>query len=222
MRTLRKLFLYTLMALATVVIAASTASTASAQGQHCQQEECVAVSDANGQSCWEVECQITIDGLMSLQNPPPIDTYIGRCDDVEITMIVSGSGELFGNTIESNGNTSNFGGCNYYGYGFFNDCWNYGWSGQIVGPGDESYSSYAPGNVAYSATGDFEAIFDACFQAYYDNSAGARWDSIRFGVDLSPLGDVTWSLDPQPYGYTHELDGGDWGTGTADLQIEDV
>jgi hypothetical protein len=215
MRTLRKLFLYTLTALATTMI---TASTASAE---------VAVSDTNGQSCWEVTCEVTIDGGWRLNNSPWNGVSPGKCDDIEITMSVSGSGELTAHTIDvdDSGNWQ-WGGCFYYFQdGFFDDCIDAGWSGQIIGPGDEWYSGYAQSNVAYTGLGDFEAVFDTCFQGYYNNHP-ARWDSIKFGFDNQPTGPSTWSYDEQPYGPHHTLAGygaNDWdGPASADLQVEDL
>jgi hypothetical protein len=210
MRTLRKLFLYTTMALATTMLAASAASAS------------VEVRDADGEYCGQDDnCVITIDGKLEARNAPPgSGLSYATCDDVSVTITVTEYGELLANTIEADGYGNQWTqGCYQPNtdIGYFDDCGDYGWSGQILGPGD----SY--GNVSYSGLNDYDAVLTTCFEGN-PNSIDNYYATIRFGLDApdSPTGQLNWTFDDQ-YHHIRYLVGDNWdGPATAELQIEDI
>jgi len=159
MRYLRKLLI---MTAALAAVAAITATTASAEVQ-------VTCDD---------DCQIELEGYVSVERTDGLGSVTCR---LEMQGDVSLGGEVSIHNVDSWAGDS-------YCPSYMSDCGNYGWIGQIVGPGDE----------AYTGTDDYEVLMYMCFSPQW------VWHEVRWGIDsVEPpppyehLAHLTWSLPEQ-------------------------
>lgn len=207
MRKPRNLFLAAALAIATTALTTSAASAA------------VEVKDGSGQSCSEVTCEVGFNNsYLGLEIQVGGGDYTRAACFVDFTATIDGSGGIDIPVVDAWHPASSF---PCYPTGAYvnpalNDCTNSGFGGQIVGPGDESYTSL----------GDYEAIVTACFH-YMNQGYGMGYEPIRFALDEVTSG-IDWSFDEQPFGGPvgmfgqHDLDA--YGTldRGSDLQIEQV
>lgn len=181
MRKLRMLAALTATALAVVGSVASTATAA------------VEVSGGG----------VTLEGTMDIDHPAytPDELYC----QVDLTMDVDGTGAIDVTDVAAQDAypSQPAGHCRWPDgqSEMLNDCEDAGWSGQILGPGDQWERPGDNQLVEYEGTGDFEAVISACMD--WTDYFSAPPPILRFVIDTvydsPPVPDhEVWSLPEQP------------------------
>jgi len=142
--------------------------------------------------------QAELSGRMAIEVTQGSNSETYACH-TDLTMDVSDDGVITVTDVTPTWDqTVNQWYCHPSGYeAWLNDCDDAGWTGQILGPGDQ----WERGDqvVEYAGTGDFEAVMDACTKWSRDAvSSDPGNPIIRFAIDEVAQGSESWSLPEQP------------------------
>lgn len=155
-----------------------------------------------------------LEGRMDADFPSEIGEQI-TCN-VDLTLDVGGTGAIDVTNVDAYGDYYGDYACqvgNYPQERWFEDCYDAGWTGQIIGPGDD-WEVFGQ-QVEYAGLGDFEAVIGACTELH-------ELLVFRFAIDTDyeGTGAETWSLPSQPLGPPNwTINGTEWDDPANDLGL---